>query len=265
MGIAAELHLDHDAALAALAWQVDLGVSEVVQETPQDSFDLPEAAPWARRAVEAAPPPLPAAPPPPVPSGPGDIQRARDLAAACATLEELHAALRAFDLCDLKRGARSTVFAAGNPAARVLLLTEAPGREEDLEGRPIAGLALQLLNAMFAAIGLSLDTPGPEAGLYITPVIPWRPPGNREPDPAEIALLRPFVERHITLADPDLIVTLGPSPISALLRGPATRGIWTEALGRPLLPMTHPAQLLRNPAAKRESWADLLQIKARLT
>jgi DNA polymerase len=159
------------------------------------------------------------------------------------------------------------VFADGNPEARVLILGEAPGAEEDREGRPFVGRAGQLLDRMFAAIGLARTAPDPESALYITNVLPWRPPGNRDPEPGEIAMLRPFVERHISLVDPEVIVVMGNTPLDALTgaRGILrARGVWTEALGRPLLPMTHPAYLLRNPAAKREAWADLLALQARL-
>ncbi len=274
MGIAAEEFISNpQAALAALAWQVDLGVAEVVQETPQNAFDLPEAAPWARRAAEpAAAQPTPrraaAAPPPPPAEGPDPVAASHAAAMACDSLGALKAAIAAFDLCELKRGARNTVFADGNPAARVLVLGEAPGRDEDLEGRPFVGRAGQLLDAMFAAIGLSRTSAEAASALYITNVMPWRPPGNRDPEPSEIAMMRPFVLRHIELAAPQIIVTLGNTPLEALTgqRGIlSARGKWTEALGRMVMPMTHPAYLLRNPAAKREAWADLLQIKARLT
>jgi DNA polymerase len=274
MGIASDISLDWNAALAALAWQHDLGVTEVVQDTPQNSFDLPEAAPWARRAADPSPSlpakgRAPAPPPPPLPvSGPDPVAAAQAAAQACPDLATLRDAIAAFDLCELKRGARNTVFSDGNPAARVLILGEAPGREEDIEGRPFVGRAGQLLDAMFAAIGLSRSSEDPAKAIYITNVMPWRPPGNRDPEPDEIAMMRPFVERHIALAAPDIIVSLGNTPLLALTgqRGIlAARGTWGQALGKPLMPMTHPAYLLRNPAAKREAWADLLQIKAKLS
>lgn len=269
MGIDATTRLDWNAALAALTWQHDLGVTEVVQESPQDSFGLPEAAPWSRRTAESSVPARPAAQSPAAAAaaGPDPVAAALAAASTCDDLDALRAAITAFDLCELKRGARSTVFADGNPAARVLILGEAPGREEDLEGRPFVGQAGQLLDRMFAAIGLSRDAPDPAHSLYITNVMPWRPPGNRDPDPAEIAMLRPFVERHIALVNPDLIVAVGNTPLLALTgqRGIlAARGVWGQALGKPLMPMTHPAYLLRNPGTKREAWADLLSIKARL-
>ncbi|MGQ0611504.1 MAG: uracil-DNA glycosylase [Paracoccaceae bacterium] len=269
MGIAAEeIMTTPQAALAALAWQVDLGVAEVVQDTPQNAFDLPEAAPWARRTAEPPAPAAPRASAPPAAPGPDPVAAAHAAAMACDSVDALNAAIAAFDLCEIKRGARNTVFADGNPDARVMVVGEAPGRDEDLEGRPFVGRAGHLLDAMFAAIGLSRASAEPAGALYITNVMPWRPPGNRDPEPAEIAMMRPFVLRHIELAAPQIIVTLGNTPLEALTgqRGVlAARGKWTEVQGRPLMPMTHPAYLLRTPAAKREAWADLLHIKARLT
>ncbi|MBL9053140.1 MAG: uracil-DNA glycosylase, partial [Tabrizicola sp.] len=192
---------------------------------------------------------------------------ARDVANAARTLTELRAAIAGFDHCELKRGARNTVFADGNPAARVLILGEAPGADEDREGRPFVGRAGQLLDRMFAAIGLSRSSPDAESAIYITNVMPWRPPGNRDPEPTEIAMMLPFVERHIALVDPQVIVVLGNTPLFALTGTKGilrARGNWSQALGKPLLPMTHPAYLLRNPSAKREAWADLLSLQARL-
>lgn len=255
---------DWHAALAALAWQVDCGVDEVLAEAPVNRYGLPDAAP-----VRAAPP-LRAAAAAPQPVAPVEVDAvavAREMAAAARTLDDLREALLRFDLCELKKGARNTVFADGNPAARVLVLGEAPGRDEDIEGRPFVGEAGQLLDRMFAAIGLSRGSPDAEGALYITNVMAWRPPGNRDPDAAEIAMMRPFVERHIELVDPQVIVVMGNTPLVALTgqRGILrARGTWTTALGRPMLPMTHPAYLLRNPIAKREAWADLLALQKRL-
>ena len=250
------------AALAALEWQIDLGVTEITGEDPVDRYALPETvkpAPVAARAeVVAAAPAVPVDP----------VSLARQIAAGAETLQALQAAIEGFELCEMKRGAKTTVFADGNPAARVLVLGEAPGRDEDIEGRPFVGRAGQLLDRMFAAIGLSRTSPDPETALYITNVMPWRPPQNRDPEPEEIAMMRPFVQRHIELVDPALIVVMGNTPCQCLLGTKGIlrlRGTWAQALGRPVLPMTHPAYLLRNPAAKREAWADLLALKARLT
>ena len=262
MGIAEHIAGDWEAALAALTWQVELGLTDACAEAPVDRFAL-EAAPVRMPPPAAAP----LAAPPVAAAADDPVAVAQTVAGRAASLDALREVLEAFDLCELKRGARNTVFADGNPAARVLILGEAPGRDEDLEGRPFVGRAGQLLDRMFAAIGLSRVSPDPATALYITNVMPWRPPGNRDPEPAEITLMRPFVERHITLADPDLIVVMGNTPLLALTGQKGilrARGVWTEALGKPLLPMTHPAYLLRNPIAKREAWADLLALQMRL-
>ncbi|AZB62581.1 uracil-DNA glycosylase, partial [Cereibacter sphaeroides] len=194
-------------------------------------------------------------------------EEARRAAAAAPSLEALREAMAAYDQCDLKRGARNTVFSDGHPAARLMLIGEAPGREEDAAGRPFVGRAGQLLDRMFAAIGLSRTSPDAETALYITNVMPWRPPQNRDPSPEEVAMMTPFLARHVELAAPDLIVATGNTACAALLgRTGITRlrGRWAEAWGRPVMPMCHPAYLLRNPEAKREAWADLLEVKARL-
>lgn len=253
------------AALAAFDWQVEMGLSDWVQDDPVNRYDLPDrlerpVAEVPARAKPAAPPSAPA----PQLDAVAAAQRAAQGADSLAALRE---AITAFDLCDLKKGARSTVFADGNPQARVLILGEAPGREEDQEGLPFVGRAGQLLDRMFEAIGLSRQSADPAAALYITNVLPWRPPQNRDPLPEEIAMMRPFVERHITLMNPKIIIALGNTPCMALLGEKGIlrlRGTWAQALNRPVLPMTHPAYLLRTPAAKREAWADLLALKARL-
>ena len=148
-----------------------------------------------------------------------------------------------------------------------MIVGEAPGRQEDIAGKPFVGQAGQLLDRMLAAIDLARSADDPARAVYITNVLPWRPPSNRTPEPEEIAMMLPFVERHITLANPDFVVLMGNTPCQALLgRAGITRlrGKWVEVLGRPALPMFHPAYLLRNTAAKREAWADLLALQARL-
>jgi uracil-DNA glycosylase family 4 len=261
MGIATEIADDWHAALAALAWQIDCGADEIIGDAPINRYAL-AAEPAKAQAAKPSPTVAVA-----VPVAEDPVAAARAVAGQAETLETLREAVTAFDLCDLKKGARNTVFADGNPKARVLILGEAPGADEDREGRPFVGRAGQLLDRMFAAIGLSRTSPDAQSALYITNVMPWRPPGNRDPEPAEIAMMRPFVERHIALADPEIIVVMGNTPLFALTgsRGILrARGNWSTTLGKPLLPMTHPAYLLRNPAAKREAWADLLSLKARL-
>ncbi len=267
MGIRDDIASDWHASLAALAWHVDIGVDEVISETSVNRYDLPEAA-----RAPAAVVPAPAAPrdaPAPAPDQPqvDAVEAARTAAARATSLPALREIIAGFDLCDLKKGARNTVFADGNPEAHVLILGEAPGRDEDVEGRPFVGRAGQLLDRMFAAIGLSRSAAEPEQAIYITNVLPWRPPGNRDPEPAEIAMMRPFVERHIALMNPRVIVVMGNTPLYALTGQKGVlraRGTWTTALDRPMLPMVHPAYLLRNPIAKREAWADLLSLQSRI-
>ena len=143
-----------------------------------------------------------------------------------------------------------------------MIVGEAPGREEDQQGLPFVGRAGQLLDRMLGAIGLSRAQ-----SVYITNVLPWRPPQNRDPSAEEIAMMRPFVSRHIALVDPDLLVVMGNISCDALLgrRGISRlRGHWTEAEGRPALPMFHPAYLLRQPQMKRQTWADLLELQMKL-
>lgn len=247
------------AALAALDWQLEMGVDEAIGDAGVDRYALAEAVKPAPKAA-----PVVAAP---VVQEADPVAVAKAAAAAAGSLEALAEAIAGFDLCDLKRGARNTVFADGNPKARVMILGEAPGRDEDLEGRPFVGRAGQLLDRMFAAIGLSRSSPDAGAALYITNVMPWRPPANRDPEPSEIAMMRPFLQRHVELVNPEVLVLMGNTPCDAVLgaRGILRlRGKWTTGWGKPVMPMTHPAYLLRNPMAKREAWADLLAIRERL-
>lgn len=273
MGIATDIADDWHAALAALAWSVEAGTDEVLLEAPVNRYDQPAepaktmASAPALRAGQGPAPGQAVAADAPTPQAPDALAAARAAAAQAQDLAGLRDAIAAFPHCELKKGARNTVFADGNPAARVLVLGEAPGREEDIEGLPFVGRAGQLLDRMFAAIGLSRKAPDAQAALYITNVMPWRPPGNRDPAPEEIAMMLPFVERHIELADPQVIVAMGNTPLMALTGQKGilrARGTWTTALGRPLLPMAHPAYLLRNPIAKREAWSDLLALRDRL-
>ena len=247
---------------ALLEWQVELGVTDAILDAPVDRYQLEATKPKPQpKAAPDAPPPIPQ------PEEVDAVAIARATAAGAADLPALAAAMEAFEHCELKRGARNFVFADGNPAARVMIVGEAPGREEDRAGKPFVGRAGQLLDRMLAAIDLDRGAVDPAQAVYITNVLPWRPPSNRTPDKDEIAMMLPFLQRHIALANPDVIVLMGNTPCQALLgRTGITRmrGDWAEVMGRPALPMFHPAYLLRNPAAKREAWADLLLLKARL-
>ncbi len=276
-----ESALDWHTAKALLEWQVELGVTDAVSDSPVNRFDLPRTmdkpahlaavaqAPSGQGTAQAPANVAPGAPAVQVPK-PVEIDVvavAKAAAAASGDLAALKTAMGGFDHCELKRGARNLVFADGNPAARVMIIGEAPGRDEDRVGRPFVGSAGQLLDRMMAAIGLARDAETPDTAVYITNIMPWRPPQNRDPEPNEIAMMVPFVQRHVDLVKPDLIVLMGNIACQAGLgkRGILKlRGHWAEAFGRPALPMTHPAYLLRQPSAKREAWADLLALKARL-
>ena len=266
-----------EAMLALLEWQIAMGADEALGEVAPNRLAPPS--PAEALPVAAIPAPAPAPSPavaPTVVAPPGAFaeslaeaaQSARLLAAGAETIEALGALVAGFDGCPLKRTATNTVFLDGNPAAPVMIIGEAPGAEEDRLGRPFVGRSGQLLDRMLAAIGLD------RTSVQITNVIYWRPPGNRKPNAAEIAACLPFVLRHIALARPLVLVLSGGTAASALL--PLSEGI-TRLRGRwfelavpgldapvPTLAMFHPAFLLRDPARKRETWRDLLALKARL-
>ncbi|MFD1912703.1 uracil-DNA glycosylase [Halodurantibacterium flavum] len=260
--------LDYHTAKALLDWQIELGATESIGDAPVDRYALAGVAPRAATPVAAqAVSPAPAAQDPAHDRAHDPVAEARALAADVPDLEGLARVQAAFDHCELKRGARNFVFADGDPLARVMIIGEAPGRDEDLQARPFVGRAGQLLDRMLAAIGLARAAPDAERAVYITNILPWRPPQNRKPTKEECEMMLPFVARHVDLAGPDLIVLMGNTPCGAILGQEGItriRGKWTEAFGRPALPMFHPAYLLRTPAAKREAWADLLSLQARL-
>lgn len=256
------LALDPRLIAALLEWQAELGADECIGDAGVDRFaaSAPPApaavAPMAQAAAPVAP--MAAADP---------VAEAQALAARAGTLAELAALQAAYPHCELRKGARNFVFSDGNPAARVMLLGEAPGDNEDRQGKPFVGPAGQLLDRMLAAIGLDRAAPDPARAVYIANVLPWRPPGNRDPEPAEVAMMLPFVRRHIELVGPRVLVLMGNHACQAILgqRGiTRLRGQWSEAMGLPVLPMLHPAYLLRNPYAKRDAWADLLELQERL-
>ncbi len=253
------------ALLAALAWQIELGADEAIGETPIDRRDL---APAPRPTTPSKPFAAPARAVAPTGGAPG--QTARAVAAQCDSLDALAAALAAFDGGALKEGARNCVFSDGHPRARVMIVGEAPGREEDAAGKPFVGRSGQLLDRMLAAIGLDRRADDPERAVYITNMIPWRPVNNRTPGADELAMLEPFVLRHIALAAPEFVVLMGATSAKTLLRTQTgitrLRGRWTRAdwSAGQVLPTLHPAYLLRNPAAKRFVWRDLLDLRAAL-
>jgi len=264
---------DREALLAALAWQVELGADEAIADAPVDRFAAPAATTAPPPAPDPAPHPL-AGPARPA-AAPGTdnadavAAEAAAIAAGCADLAALAAALAAFDGCPLKAGARNCVFADGWPGARVMIVGEAPGRDEDRLGRPFVGRSGRLLDRMLAAIGLDRAAQDRERGVYITNMLPWRPLDNRKPARDETAMLEPFVRRHIELAAPDVVLLMGATAAQTLMETATgvmrLRGQWTRLPScRPALATLHPAYLLRTPAAKRLAWRDLQALRAAL-
>ncbi|HEY2049677.1 MAG TPA: uracil-DNA glycosylase [Caulobacteraceae bacterium] len=270
---------DARALESLLAFWVEAGVDATLADAPVNRTLAPVEAP-APVAVDPAPlPPERKRPPPPLPSAPPvlaatepdrlaeAVVSANEAAVAAQDLDSLAAAIAAFDGCPLKGGARQAVFARGRPDSPVMVIGEGPGGEEDLQGLPFVGRAGQLLDRMFAAAGLT-------DRVFITNTVFWRPPGNRTPTADEQAVCEPFVRRAIELVRPRVLLLVGAASARFLLKRSegvlALRGRWFEwrspdgELEIPALPTLHPAFLLRQPAAKKKSWEDLLLLSERL-
>ena len=269
--------LETDLARKLLDFYLALGVDEAMGDEPLD-----------RRRAE--PPPLAVRPPESRPVRPNPeplsapraaapaldlaalspdrgLADARSLAAGCTSIAALEAAIRSFDGCALKQTAMSTVVFDGAVDAPLLVIGEAPGGEEDRLGKPFVGPAGQMLDKMLAAIGLD------RSRVCITNMVFWRPPGNRKPTDAELALCLPFVERFLFLMNPKVVLLAGGTPAQTLLG--RTDGItklrgrwfdWTDSRGAtiPMLPSYHPSYLLRSPGQKRDAWRDFLILADRL-
>lgn len=266
------------ALIAALRLQLDWGADEALADLPLDrtagAADTParaEVAPPAEaRPAEARPAESAATEARPVAARAGRAPppaaaRAAELAAGATSLAGLRAAMAAFDGSPLRETATNLVFADGVPEAGLMLIGEAPGADDDRLGRPFVGVSGQLLDRMLASVGMSR-----ERDFYITNILPFRPPGNRTPTDAEIAVFLPFILRHIELARPRRLVLLGGVAAKALLRSregiTRLRGRWHEVMippdaSLPALATLHPAYLLRTPSAKRDAWADLLLLR----
>lgn len=194
------------------------------------------------------------------------VAAARFAADSARSLAELKTAIEAFSGCNLKNSARSTVFASGDPAARIMIIGPMPNAEDDRDGLPFSGRAGQLLDRMLGAIGLSRD------GVLLTNIIPWRPPGNRMPSQAELDICRPFIERQVALVQPHMLLLLGNFPARFFFGDGGTihtmRGEWrqTNAAGNesPALATFHPQELLTAPGNKALAWQDLLAFRHRL-
>lgn len=279
----------HAALVAALRWHIDAGAECAFADAPQDWTRLfqkasPPAAEEAR--AESAPAlfqslnhPVAQSPTSQIPSLAAQIEEAARLARAARTREELREAIAAFDGLAIKRTATNLVFSDGDPAARIMVVGEAPGADEDRIGRPFVGASGQLLDKMLGCIGLDRTQEDPAKSVYISNILNWRPPGNRTPNDSEVALSLPFIEKHILLIRPRLLIMTGGVSAKALLgtdesvsrlRGrwhawtPRTPGLTPSDFAPiPALATFHPSYLLRTPEKKRESWSDLLVIHRR--
>jgi len=255
--------LSREEAISALRWLVESGADEAIGEVPINRLLAPAP---QQRSITPAPEKAAPIPPPPVVSF--GAESAERIAAFCHSLSELKAAVMAFEGCELKRQATNTVFADGNPAGGIMFIGEAPGVEEDRQGLPFVGRAGQLLDRMLASIGLDRQK------VYITNIVNWRPPGNREPSLEEASICLPFLHRHIELANPKILVLLGAVPARHLMGAQGimrARGRWEiyrlHSSGReiPTMLTLHPAYLLRQPSAKRLAWNDFLAIAEKIS
>ena len=251
-------------ALELLKWQLELGVDENVGNIPLDRFSDHSQADEVKIETQVSTNQK-------MPNMSNAITEAESRAKQSKTLEQLKASLANYEFCDLKKGSRNLVFSSGDPDAEVMIIGEAPGREEDIQGVPFVGRAGRLLDKMFRQIGLTRNKDQLNYNLiktaYICNVIPWRPPHNRDPSTDEIEMMLPFLKRHISLIQPKIIVAMGNISCRALIGQTGItklRGNWLDFDKTPLMPMCHPAYLLRNNAAKKDAWSDLLKIKKKL-
>ena len=201
------------------------------------------------------------------------------IAQSVETLAELKQAINDFDGMAIKRTATNMVFSDGNPDADIMLIGEAPGADEDRTGKPFVGVSGQLLDKIFATIDVYRDAEDVQRGLYISNIINWRPPGNRTPSPAEIEISLPFIERHIQIVRPKVIILCGGVAAKSLLGRsegisrlrkkwhdytPQTDELSQDQASIPALATYHPSYLLRTPAQKKATWADMLMIARHL-
>ena len=264
--------MKHNEILQTLSWLHEIGVQEVTLPEPVNRFE--QVRMGRKKKIDAAAQlQLPVKPTLQMPapstrtlvSNQQAIQNATELASNVKTLGELRDAMASFEGCDLKHTAMNLVFGDGNPDADIMLIGEAPGADEDRQGKPFVGMSGQLLDKVFAAIGLE------RSKIYITNMLPWRPPGNRQPTNTETAACLPFVRRHIELVNPKLLVMVGGVSSKTILDRPEgitrLRGkeitYESDGLKQPIQAMAiyHPAYLLRSPSRKQDTWYDMLRIR----
>lgn len=274
---------DYNQALSDLEWHIIHGAADVVDDTPSGLIRLrtvPEN-PKVPAAPQASPPPAPVLPAQSAAlSGTGELrQKAAMMAVRAHNLESLRAAIESFDGLAIKQTATQMVFADGNSTAHVMVIGEAPGAEEDRTGKPFVGESGQLLDRIFKCIDLDRTQENPEKSLYITNILNWRPPGNRTPTAAEVQIALPFIERHIALLKPKMIVLCGVVAAQGLLGSTTgisrlrktvheyktlTPELAANTVRIPTIAMYHPAYLLRTPSQKKAVWEDMLMLQSKL-
>lgn len=254
-----------------LQWYILGGVDEICADTPLNALQqpavskpMPVVSPVSQLSASTTRPATTLL----AQNNSGACRNARELCAKAQTLAELKACMENFEGCSLKFSANSTVFGYGNPTAEVMLIGEAPGADEDMQGQPFVGRSGQLLTKMLNAIGLKREE------CYITNVLPWRPPGNRTPTDGEVAVCLPFLQRQIELIKPKCIFLLGGSAANAVLnnaesishlRGHIIDYTLSNGIVIPTLSSFHPAYLLRTPQQKSKAWSDLLRLQRKLS
>ena len=273
---------DRSALIGQLAWQHAMGIDEILLDVPAPDAAVSlaaltspagpssqqESSPQVSSAQVSSPQgPSMRAPAPAATADAAPTAIPVSARADIASLDALREALAGLDGCALRHTASNMIFADGNPGARLMVIGDVPGRDEDRVGLPLVGSDGQLLDRMLASIGLS------RADIYIVPLIPWRPPGNRTPTAEEMALLLPFLYRHVQLAAPEMILLLGGVTAKTMLPPGGgilkLRGRWHEidygdGTARPTLATLHPAYLTRSPAQKRLAFADLVALAGKL-
>lgn len=260
---------EQPSAYEILQWYVDNGITEALGVAPANRL--------AAQPVYEIKKPAPAAAPVADIKGSAIAKvEALKLASEAKTLDELKAVIASFDGLAIRKTATNMVFADGNPKASIMIVGEAPDTDEDREGKPFVGVSGHLFDKMLAAIGLDRNAEDPTKSVYISNILNWRPPGNRTPSSMEIDISLPFIERHIALIQPKLLVLMGPVVSKALLRTDDSiiklRGKWNNyvplssgagGVEVPCLPMFNPSFLSKNPLKKREAWTDMLLLSER--
>ncbi len=280
--------MDKKKLKSALEWQVTMGVEDSFSKTRKPkkavkaapAFQEPSAQKWDSSAAKptATKPAAQTERKTPITAPANDyvdrsgnewIKLAKELADKAKTLEELKLAVEKFDGLAIKKSATNTVFSDGNPESELMLIGEAPGENEDLEGRPFCGVSGRLLDKLLKFGGYTR-----EKNFYITNTIFWRPPGNRKPTPDELAICKPFVEKHIALINPKVIVLVGGTAAESVLNSKDSVTALRKKVNSyhspylnkdiPCFTIYHPSFLLRSPSQKKNAWADMLKIKAYL-